>query len=324
MSGNWAKHGARIHKDLKTYISDEELAKLFERKAWRHFLVTLRLVILTALSVFLAVRYQNPLVWIPAGLLQGFNILGFITLLHEAVHLAIFDKPRRLGHYITGLFYAFPSAISASQFTRWHLDHHIQLGTNDRDPKRAYLTPKIIKRWYKFLYMTPALFPIYAIASTRAAKNYEPALKKKIRNEKIVFYSLHLGILLGLIHLGGFSLLFRVYIFPLFFCFPIAFTINRLGQHYDIDPEEPAKWGTILYGGPVTNLLQVNSNFHLEHHYFPRVPLYNLPALNRKLRPFFDDIGHKPTTYRKLIWMWFVENKIPHTKWRDSQSSKKV
>ena len=28
----------------------------------------------------------------------------------------------------------------------------------------------------------------------------------------------------------------------MFFVFPVAFTLNRLGQHYDIDPADPAKW----------------------------------------------------------------------------------
>ena len=30
-----------------------------------------------------------------------------------------------------------PSGISASQFTRWHLDHHAELGSDEDDPKRA-------------------------------------------------------------------------------------------------------------------------------------------------------------------------------------------
>lgn len=311
----WADYAPDIHRDIKKFISEEELEELFRRRAWRHFTSVFLLALIFAGAVYTAFRIDNPLIWIPVGLIQGFNILAFITLLHEAVHLAIFDKTRRLGHYIAGLFYAFPSAISASQFTKWHLDHHIFLGTNDRDPKRAYLTPKRVKRWYKFLYMTPALFPIYAIASKRAAANYDPRLKKKIAIERAFFYTGHLAIVLSMLYFAGFYTFFRVYMFPLFFCFPIAFTINRLGQHYDIDPTTPAKWGTIIYGGPFVNLLQMNSNFHLEHHYFPRVPFYNLPKLNRALRPYFESIGHRPKTYRYLLWNWFVNNKTPHTDW---------
>ena len=32
------------------------------------------------------------------------------------------------------------------------------------------------------------------------------------------------------------AILLQLYVLPLFFVFPVAFTINRLGQHYDIEP----------------------------------------------------------------------------------------
>ena len=74
---------------------------------------------------------------------------------------------------------------------------------------------------------------------------------------------------------------------PVFFVFPIAFTLNRLGQHYDIDPDDPAKWGTLMRGSWFWDFAFLNSNYHLEHHYFPGVPFYHLPALQRALKPFY-------------------------------------
>ena len=82
-----------------------------------------------------------------------------------------------------------------------------------------------------------------------------------------------------------------------------------------MDKTDPAKWGTRVDGNPVTNFLFLQSNHHIEHHYFPRVPLYRLPALNRRLRPFWDGIGHPSRSYPKLLWKWFVENRAPHTNW---------
>mgnify|MGYP003693698379 CR=1 FL=1 len=70
---------------------------------------------------------------------------------------------------LLGWLYAIPSGISASQFTRWHLDHHAELGSDEDDPKRHHLSPKVNARWYKLLYCTPALFPIYF----RAARQRE-------------------------------------------------------------------------------------------------------------------------------------------------------
>ena len=38
----------------------------------------------------------------------------------------------------------------------------------------------------------------------------------------------------------------RAYVVPVFLVFPIAFTLNRLGQHYDIDPTSGAMFSKRL------------------------------------------------------------------------------
>ena len=83
----------------------------------------------------------------------------------------------------------------------------------------------------------------------------------------------------------------------MFFVFPIAFTLNRLGQHYDIDPGDPAKWGTLMRGHWFWDFAFLYSNYHLEHHYFPGVPFYRLPALQRALLPFYDRHGMRWQNY---------------------------
>jgi fatty acid desaturase len=106
-----------------------------------------------------------------------------------------------------------------------------------------------------------------------------------------------------------------VYLVPYFLVFPIAFALNRLGQHYAIDPTDPAKWGTILKPSRFWDFWYLYSAYHLEHHYFTAVPLYNLRRLHFALRPFFDSIGWKPVTYGRLFRAWIFENKAPHTDW---------
>ena len=71
-----------------------------------------------------------------------------------------------------------------SQFTRWHLDHHAELGSSEDDPKRHHLSPKINARWYKLLYATPALFPIYFRAARRETVTYPPDLQRTIGWER--------------------------------------------------------------------------------------------------------------------------------------------
>jgi fatty acid desaturase len=168
----YAPYGIEVARALKQYLSKEEIWELHRLRPARHFAVVARQGLLTGLVAADLWHFTQPWIWIPLALLQGFNILGFIILLHEQVHQTIFGRPHpRLMRFL-GLLYAFPSSISATQFRVWHLDHHNELGSSESDPKRAYLTPKIVRRWYKLLYMTPALFIIYSRAALKEATTY--------------------------------------------------------------------------------------------------------------------------------------------------------
>ena len=181
----------------------------------------------------------------------------------------MFERPRPLATRILGLLYATPSGISASQFTRWHLDHHAELGSDEDDPKRHHLSPKVNARWFKLLYATPALFPIYFRAARKETVTYPAELQRTIGVERKVSIAAHLLAIAALWYFFGFYAALRTSIIPVFFIFPIAFTLNRLGQHYDIDPNDPAKWGTLMKGHWFWDFAYLNSNYHLEHHYFP-------------------------------------------------------
>lgn len=306
-----------LQQRLSSALPKEELKALHQKSAVRHFTVVARQFLLVGVCVWALWQTRWPWLWAPAAILQGFNILGFIILLHEQVHGAIFVKRKPKLEYLLGLLYAFPSAISATQFNIWHMDHHRELGSSKDDPKRAHLTPKIIKRWYKLLYCTPALFVIYALASAKEAKTYPEDVQKVIKRERLTNMALHIAIMLTLAFapFGGGWVLLRVYVIPFFFVFPAAFVINRLGQHYDIDPTDPAKWSTLVNGNPAWHFIFLWSNFHIEHHYFQSVPFYNLKRLNQLLQPFFRENGISNKTYSQILWGWFVRNRKPHSNW---------
>jgi fatty acid desaturase len=91
--------------------------------------------------------------------------------------------------------------------------------------------------------------------------------------------------------------------------------LNRLGQHYDIDPTDPAKWSTLVRGHWFWDFAFLNSNYHLEHHYFAGVPFYRLPALQRALVPFYERHGMRWQTYSGLLHGWLIDNRAPHSDW---------
>ena len=315
MSHHYAHHAVALKAELSQAIPRDELRAFHRKSAVRHFVVAIRQFLILGVATWGLVRFDNPLIWVPLAFVQGFTIFNFTILLHEVLHHNVFERARPFATRVLGLIYATPSGISASQFTRWHLDHHAELGSDEDDPKRHHLSPKINARWFKLLYATPALFPIYFRAARKETATYPPDLQRTIAVERRVSIAAHLLAIAALWYAFGFYAALRASIIPVFFVFPIAFTLNRLGQHYDIDPNDPAKWGTLMKGHWFWDFAYLNSNYHLEHHYFPGVPFYNLRRLQKLLRGFYAKRNMQMHSYPELVWNWLVINRPPHANW---------
>ena len=321
MGHYYADHTVELRTELGREISTEALRELHRRRPFTHALVAAGLLAALAGSTAAILYFDRWYLWLPFTLVSGFALFNFTVLLHEVVHRTVLDKQNdRLNRWI-GMLYAIPSGISSTQFTKWHLDHHAGLGSYEEDPKRHYLTPKINERWMKLLYFTPALFPIYFRAAKLEARNYPAELQRTIRIERWLTILFHLAVLAGIGLLAGWFIAWKVYVVPYFFMFPIAFALNRVGQHYDIDPDDPAKWATLVKGSWFWDIIYLNSNYHLEHHYFPGVPLYNLPRLQKLLRPFYERHGMVARSYPELFWNYVVLNRKPHTQWERASAA---
>jgi fatty acid desaturase len=306
---------ASLKQDLRDAMPLEELRALHVKRPALHLAYAARQFAIVAGCGIALYNVTNPWLWVPIAVLQGFTYFNMTVLLHDVVHNAVFAGTQRRSERVLGLVYAITSGISASQFTRWHLDHHDHLGDADDDPKRHWLSPKRNARWYKLLYCTPALMPIYFRAAAQEAKSYSEPLRATIRRERLATLLIQLSAGALLWYFGGAGAMLRVWFVPYFLVFPVAFTLNRLGQHYNIDPSHPLKWSTLMAPSHFWEFLFLYSNFHLEHHYFPRVPFYNLRELHMKLRPLYARLELKPQTYREIVWQWFVLNRAPHTNW---------
>ena len=315
------QHAGALRAELSVAIPADMLRALHAKTTWRHAVLACRQFLLLGATTWALVRVEHPALWLPLAVVQGFTVFNFTVLLHEVVHHAVFPVRRPRLDRLLGFLYAIPSGISATQFTRWHLDHHAELGSSDGDPKRHHLSPKVNARWLKFLYGTPALFAIYFRAARRESATYPEAVQRAIGVERRVSIVVHLLVLGLLAALGGIGPALRAYLVPVVLVFPIAFTLNRLGQHYSIDPTDPVGWSTLMRSHWFWNVAFLNSNLHLEHHYFPGVPCYRLPDVQRALLPFYAGKGLRWQSYGSLLWGWFVENQRPHSDWRRASST---
>ncbi|MEW5765069.1 MAG: fatty acid desaturase family protein [Acidobacteriota bacterium] len=312
---HWAANSRALRRELEGAVDRDLLRDLHRLSPFRHGAVALGLtlaVVVTAALLSLSLPFWA---WLPLSLLQGLFLFDFTILLHEVLHHLVFPGKREGPTRLLAFLYALPSGISPSQFTRWHLDHHAGLGSPTEDPKRNRLSPKKNARWLKVLYFTPALFWIYFHAAAEETATYEKALRRRITIERLFALLVHAAAAGAIFLAGGFPLLLRLYLVPYLFGFPLAFGLNRLGQHYDIAPEDPARWGTRMRPSRLWDAFFLWSSYHLEHHYFPGVPFYNLRRLNAALRPFFERRALPERSYGWLLWKYLAENRAPHTRW---------
>ena len=311
----YSDHAQDLKRDLAREIPAEALRELHRKRPLLHFFVAFGNFAALVLSALAIVRFEVWYQWLPFAVVAGFAVFNGTVLLHEVVHRAVINGSSDRVYRFLGLLYAVPSGISSSQFTKWHLDHHANLGSDEDDPKRHWLSPKRNARWFKLLYFTPALFAIYFRAAARETRTYDGSLRSRIARERLGSVAFHLSLLFLAAYLGGWAIAWKLYLVPVFFIFPIAFALNRLGQHYAIDPNDPAKWSTLVKSSWFWNAVFLFSNLHLEHHYFPSVPFYNLPRLQKLLLPFYEKRGMVARGYGELVWGWLVLNRQPHAKW---------
>lgn len=321
MASYYAEHAQDLKRDLAREVPVEALREMHRKRPLLHAAIAFLNFTAIVASGYAMLHLHAWYLWLPLAFVAGFGVFNCTVLLHEVVHRAVLERSSESAYRFLGLLYAIPSGISSSQFTRWHLDHHAGLGSYEEDPKRHYLSPRRNVRWLKLLYFTPALFPIYFRAAAKENASYEPELRRRIARERLASIGFHLGVLGLIAWLGGWAVAWKLYVVPVLFVFPIAFALNRLGQHYDIDPSDAAKWSTLVRGSWFWDYAFLFSNYHLEHHYFPGVPFYNLGKLQRLLLPFYEKRGMVAHGYGDLLWRYIVLNRQPHTLWESPAPS---
>ena len=137
VESHWGEANQELRRELRSTLDQVEIQNLHNKHPWLHMLVAARQFVFLVVSTWLLIEYSNPLVVVPAALLSGFTVFNFTVLLHEQLHNLVFANHHQRLNSMLGKLYAFWSGISASQFTRWHLDHHVQLGSDTKDPKTS-------------------------------------------------------------------------------------------------------------------------------------------------------------------------------------------
>lgn len=229
------------------------------------------------------------LVLIPHFLTWSF--LGWAGIGHELFHRSVFTArwPNLL------LFRSF-SVLTWSNYGYFevtHPQHHrTPLGPNDLEasPQErlsclgtlALLTVDIAAIWRRVRVL--ALNAAGKIPEGRFATLFAPGSREALRlkNGARVVLAGQALVLATSLALGGPYLAAAICLAPFCLTFPNR-TLAAL-QHFDLSADAvrghyEASTRTVVLG-PVTGFFYANMQYHLEHHQFPAIPHYNLPAVH--------------------------------------------
>ena len=269
--------------------------------------------------------------WMLAGLvLMGIAQHSLFILSHEAAHYRLLSH--RGANDVLGRLIGMSSGVSMCTYRVTHRLHHNNLyGSEDPDtaihggyPRgRAYLLRKLaqdIVGWnawktYAYFFGAPAINEDTQRA-IRPLDDTSPQLRKAARQDRYWVVGAHIAMPLLAYALAGWHGLvvyLVVWILPLMTALQPILRLRAVCEHGAVSdlssPLTAARSNRTLGNGPNRVLGAVlfphHVNYHLEHHLYPAVPHYHLPALHLALqtRGVLDDaeVRDIPETLRMIF-----------------------
>lgn len=237
------------------------------------------------------------------------HALGIV--MHDATHFRLFGN-RRVNELASNWLCAFPNGMVTSSYRRGHLPHHL-FTNKPNDPywvrltvDRNYVFPMPRGAFYRILLgdlfglHLRAWWPIirYWTGWAFVFDNREKLLTQSERVQFIAFWLLAAGAVAASGLWGYFLLLWMLPMFTL----ALALTRIRIVAEHPLDQHETELLRTRHVDGTWLErfaLSPLNINYHVAHHLFPSVPLYNLPKMHAILLadPAFRDEAQLWPTY---------------------------
>lgn len=224
-----------------------------------------------------------------AGLLllsgYGYFLLGISA--HEGYHFTLHRRPATSA-LLGVLFSAVLPGFIGTGFAYSHWKHHRH--TNQREDPDSALFSRFGGFWSRLLLARLAANAHYRRLAVRIVRGQTaqdvdvpqlpPATLRRLSATNIVWQAALMGLALWALLVHPLPTLF-VFLLPLVFTVMIS-GLNPYQEHCETgqDPGDRARsrtaWGWTL--------LMAGTNYHMEHHLYPRIPCWRLPALHRWLR----------------------------------------
>jgi fatty acid desaturase len=289
-------------------LGAEELARLTRLSTARSLLAILQTFGLIAAALWLAIATW-PSAWMLLSIVViGIAQHGLFILAHEAAHYRLFAH--RAANEGVGRFIGMVGGISMCTYRVTHRLHHNNLYTEE-DPDtaihggyprgKAYLLKKLaqdlagLNAWKTFAYFFGA--PAINADTNREIRPLDdtsPQLRAAARADRLWVIGFHVVAPIAAFAIGGWRGLVMyavLWLLPLVTVLQPILRLRAICEHgaaRDLSsPLTAARtnrtFGSIGNGFARLVLFPHHVNYHVEHHLYPAVPHYHLPALHRLL-----------------------------------------
>lgn len=253
--------------------------------------------LIIALAIGIALWTKSWAAWVIAAVTCATRQHAFAIIMHDATHYRLFTN-RWLNDVMSDFFCAFPIGLSTQLYRKEHMEHHRYTNT-DKDPYWTNMRAHEDWRWPKMHIDSFKLFfkdvvGLNAIQIFFILSQWSPwprvlkldkgnnTLTPAEQRRWVLFVIL---ILIGLYLTNGWIPFLLLWVMPLFTVFGVLFRMRGVAEHLVLEGTHELNSSrhvdaTLLERWSIAPL---NANYHIAHHLFPSVPLYNLPELQRIL-----------------------------------------
>jgi fatty acid desaturase len=250
---------------------------------------------LTAAALFAALWSGHWLVWLAAAVLIGRCQHALAVLMHDAAHYRLLEH-RGWNDFVGHWICARPIASHLYAYRSVHLRHHRYLHT-PRDPDLALSEPfpcgrqSFLRKLARDASGISALVMRGYITVDKTSGAMRPTRGNLLTRwtPRTAIERGAAALLVGALCAAGYGLAFVcLWLLPLLIVYQVILRARGVLEHGAVpdkaDPLRNAR--TVVSQNPVARFL-LNPHhvaYHLEHHLYPGVPHYHLPALHAALR----------------------------------------
>lgn len=296
-----ATRGEEFREDLRRRaLPADVVRRLNELDAGKAWLCVAETFLALGVCIGASLALWTPWVVVPAVVLIATRQQALFVLAHDAAHYRLFPQ-RWLNDLVGGLCGAL-AGISMRTYRVVHRLHHNHLyGPQDPDiplhggyPRgRAYLVRKLLKdllgatafKTYAYFFGAPALNAATG-EKNRPLDDTSPRLRAEARRDRWFVAALHVAMPAAAFAAGYGVEYLVLWLAPLLTLLQPLLRFRAICEHGAVTDFSSPLTAARTNLGPrwlIWLIFPHHVNYHVAHHMYPAIPMYNLPAAHREM-----------------------------------------